>query len=358
MKPENILMISGYPPWHPEVGGGDIIAYRLSEALAKTGCNITYLAVANEEYRREIKWGNIHYVPEGADFSFSSYDLRKFDLVHIHNISGLNYRSYNELRNKNKSVIGLYTPLAHKIPRSTGEIFYRYLCMRSDLILSLSEFSRKNISSAYGINKDKIKVMYAGVDESFFNSRISGSDKGTYNLLFTGRLNGREQKGVDILLTAMPMILKEHSVKLNILGTGPRLEQYIKLSESLGVEDHVVFHGFIENNLMPEYYSAADIFVFPTRRESFGLVLAEAMASGTPLVSTTAGAVPEVVEDRKTGILVPPEDPGKLAFAVNSLLADPGKRELFGKAGRERVKRLFRWEKISRNVLKFYQEMK
>ena len=368
MSKLNILMINGYPPWHPKVGGGDIIAYKLSEALAKVGHNITYLTVADESLRKEVPWGDFRYISESEDFSSLSLS-NDFDIMHIHNIIGLGFNTYRKLRQNKKCVIGLYAPLAHKFPRSIGEIFYRYLCKNGDRVLSLSEFSKQNISNAYGIKSNKIEVMYAGVDDAFFDnnkSLLSNTShkenyqsplKKSFHLLFSGRLNGKQQKGVDILLNAMPFIMKEHEVILDIIGDGPRLEQYRAQAQQLGIEGSVRFRGFIPHDMMPTEYSAADLFIFPSRRESFGLVLAEAMASGLPVVSTTAGAIPEVVENGDTGILVPPENPEKLAGAVIHLLDDPKKMKLMSGKGTERVEKHFTWDKVAIRVLNCYNEI-
>jgi glycosyltransferase involved in cell wall biosynthesis len=365
MKTKKILMVSGYPPWHPKVGGGDIIAYKLSEALAKMNHRITYLTVAEESLRKEVLWGDFRYISDGEDFSSLSLS-NDFDIIHIHNVIGLRFVTYRKLRKNNKCVIGLYAPLAHRLPRSIGEVFYRYLCKDADLVISLSEFSKKNISSAYGIDLAKIEVMYAGVDDGFFDSdRSSLSDtflnendqsqlEKPIHLLFSGRLDQKQQKGVDILLKAMPHILKKHKVTLDIIGGGVRFDHYKTLAQKLYIEKSVRFRGFLPYDKMPEEYSVADLFIFPSRRESFGLVLAEAMASGLPVVSTTAGAIPEVVENGVTGILVPPEDSIKLANAVINLLDDPEAMRLMGVKGKERVIKCFTWDKVASKVIQSY----
>ena len=368
MRIKSILMITGYPPWHQKVGGGDIIAYKLSEALAEMGHNITYLTIADETLRKEVSWGDFKYISEGEDFSSIPF-ANDFDIIHIHNVIGLGFKTYQKLRKDKKCVIGLYAPLAHRLPRSISEIFYRYLCRDADLVLSLSKFSQQNISNAYGIKTRKIGVMYAGVDDTFFtNNKLSSKNtsnneneqnplKKPFHLLFSGRLNGKQQKGVDILLKAMPLILKEHEVILDIIGGGPRIEQYTALAQQLGIEGSVRFRGFIPHDMMPAEYSAADLFVLSSRRESFGLVLAEAMASGLPVVSTTAGAIPEVVENGETGILVPPEKPDELAGAIIHLLDNPENMILMGKKGKERVKQYFTWDTVAARVLDCYNEI-
>jgi len=102
-----------------------------------------------------------------------------------------------------------------------------------------------------------------------------------------------------VLLKALPLISKRHPVRLHILGAGPGLNAFKQMVKQLHIEPIVRFLGFAEYSLLPEIYREADLFVLPTRRESFGLVLAEAMAAGLPVVSTKIGAVPEVVTHGK-----------------------------------------------------------
>lgn len=362
----NILMIGGLAPWHPEAGGGQIIAYKLAEALAKKGQNITYVAICPKEYQNKLDWCEVAYLDKINFFSQFSKSLsertERYDLVHLHaanEIPGfcLGYTLRKTLKDY-KLVIQIYTALARGLPRSLFEACCIISSHMADAVFSLSDFSKKNVSEAYHVPQSKIKVTYAGVDETFFKERNRNATNEQFNLLFCGRIAGpRRQKGIDILLRAMYFILKENDVKLKLIGTGSRVEEYKALSHELGIGEHVEFLGFVDYDNLPEYYSNADLFVLPSRRESFGLVLAEAMAAGLPVVSTNIGAIPEVVVDGKTGILVPPDEPKIFANAVNSLLSDSQRREVMGMKGRERVKKYFTWEKVAERVLRFYEEI-
>jgi glycosyltransferase involved in cell wall biosynthesis len=108
---------------------------------------------------------------------------------------------------------------------------------------------------------------------------------------------------------------------------------------------------------MPGQYAKADLFVLPSRRESFGLVLAEAMAAGLPVIATQVGAIPEVVKDGETGILVPPEDPSALANAVSDLLDHPRVMKDMGTRGRERAEKHFTWDKVAQRVVRTYHQI-
>jgi phosphatidylinositol alpha-1,6-mannosyltransferase len=352
------------------VGGAYVIAYKLSEALAKAGHQVDYVAIAPKELQREIGWGHIFYVSETANglaWPLKQYfrtrkNLGKYDIIHIHTAGeAIAYGIHRRLFRTPKLVLGIYAPKVHLFPmlRSLGEFSDFFACHAADLIISQSEYSRQNICESYFIDKSKIRVMYGGADDSFFSIAKQYKRGGeNFTLLFCGRLNGpHEQKGVDILLKAMPLILKQHTVTLEIIGSGPRAGEYQALAKRLGVENSVRFLGFIENNKLPGYYSSADLFVLPSRRENFPIVLLEAMAVGLPIVSTAVGGVSEAIGDTESGILVQPNDPEKLAEAINSLLDQPEKMKMMGEKGRERAKQYFTWEKVAERVVNFYHEI-
>ena len=369
-----ILSVAGLVPWHPEAGGGQIIAYKVGEALSRAGHNVDHRAVAPAEYQREVNWGRFNYVAEESGLLSSilsalrgvrSQRLDEYDVVHVHAANEtvghcLAHAVHRRRATKPVFVMSIYSPRVYAFPRSPTEVITAISCHGARLICSLSEFSRSDISRAYRIASSKISVTYAGVDSSFTeHSPTRPKEKdGPFSLLFCGRLNGpREQKGIDVLLKSLPLVVRHHDVLLNIIGTGPRLEQYRSLAEELNVSRYVNFLGFIEHEQMPQYYAQADLFVLPSRRESFGLVLAEAMACGLPVVATTAGAIPEVVEDGVTGILVPPDDPAALAQAITSLLSDPDKMKTMGARGKARVEKHFTWDRVAQRVIEGYRQV-
>ena len=371
----HVLMVGGLVPCHPAAGGGQIIAYKLAEAIARAGHRVDYVAIAPKQLQRQADWGNLIYTPEETGFlpavsrilqTIREDGIETYDILHVH-ASGdtLGYYLGCVIRRAFSPVprlaMGVYAPQAYKLPRSLNEAGWMCLCRTADVIFALSDFSAHNIARAYHVPLHKMTVMYGGVDESFFVPNRIGQ-QGTRTLLFCGRLGGRlqgrrQQKGIDILLQAMPTILAHHQVKLEIVGSGPLLEAFQVMACGLGVEEHVEFTGFVEYAQMPDRYASADLFVLPSRRESFGLVLAEAMAARLPVVATQVGAIPEVVKDGETGILVPPEDPLVFAEAVNDLLSHPRKMKDMGAKGRERVERHFTWDKVAERVLESYHQI-
>jgi glycosyltransferase involved in cell wall biosynthesis len=146
------------------------------------------------------------------------------------------------------------------------------------------------------------------------------------------------RKRLDVLLRAAARLrARIPGVRVRIVGEGPESARLRGLAASLGLEGALTFLGEISRSALAVEYVGADCFCLPTVQEGFGLVFAEAMAAGLPIVACRAAAVPEVVEDGRTGLLVRPNDPEELARAMERVLTDAGLRAELGAAGRRRV---------------------
>lgn len=160
------------------------------------------------------------------------------------------------------------------------------------------------------------------------------------------RLDGL--KRVDVLLRAMPGVLREHpGAVLVVGGTGPMAPRLEALARELGIAGAVRLAGFIPDAEVPLYMDAADLFAFHSTYETFGIVLAEAMARGRAVVSVDDPAIAEVVDHGRTGLLVPILDHEAMGRAVAGLLADPARRGAMGAAGRDKVRRLYLWDRVA-----------
>lgn len=155
-------------------------------------------------------------------------------------------------------------------------------------------------------------------------------------------------KKIDVIIRAMPEILEnEPKTRLIIGGKGAAVPQLGNLAAQLGVAGRVIFAGYIPDDEIPVYHTAADLFVFHSTYETFGIVLAEAMNYGKAVVSVANTAISEVVNEGETGLLVPTLDHVALAKAVLRLLKDRALREEMGKQGRKKARTLFRWDSIA-----------
>ncbi len=138
-------------------------------------------------------------------------------------------------------------------------------------------------------------------------------------LLFVGLLD--EVKGVQVLLRAFARVHAAHpGARLDIVGDGPRRGEYEALASELGVAAAVRFHGALTRDAIAPMMREADLLVLPSRTETFGIVVVEALACGLPVVATRVGALPELV-DSAAGVLVDPADPVALADGIAAALA-------------------------------------
>jgi glycosyltransferase involved in cell wall biosynthesis len=174
-------------------------------------------------------------------------------------------------------------------------------------------------------------------------------------LVFTGRLV--PHKGVDVILQALTLLPPD--VVLVVVGAGPRLPSLIGLARRLGVVDRVRFCPAVTDDALPRYLAMADIFVFPSqnRLEGFGLVVAEAMAAGLPVVIADMPGVREVIEPGKEGLLTEPLIASDLAAKVRSLVDDPGLARRMGAAGRRRAEERYALPVVARQLLNLYASL-
>ncbi|MCJ7811413.1 MAG: glycosyltransferase family 4 protein, partial [Dehalococcoidia bacterium] len=375
-RPLDILILGGLVPWHPPGGGSQVVPFELADALAKAGHHVDYVAVAPGSTGREMKHAHPLYIsmepgspafPNGLLFPLYQYlktrrMLREYDVIHCDAHNAAFYALHKTMLGSDQTLaVTIYTS---GIPRHFWQrrsFFEPYLFLAlklADLVVCPSDYSRANVSVAYGIPLSKTRPLHGGVPSSFLGRNTCRDAKRTSTLLFCGRLNGpRPFKTLDILLTAMPRILRRHSVELRIIGTGPRLEEYAALARKLGIEEEVHFLGFVDPSEMGAHYGRADLFVLPSRMENFPLVILEAMASGLPVVATDVGGVPELVEHGETGLLVPPNDPDALADAINDLLDDPDEMEQMGARGRQLVSDQYTWDRVAERIAGYLRDM-
>ena len=206
---------------------------------------------------------------------------------------------------------------------------------------------------------DRYRIIPNGIDYPHFASDVPPIPRymdGRRNILFVGRQEKR--KGLPYLLQAYARLKRERpDIRLIVVGPdgGMRAacERYVQQHQ---LED-VVFTGLVPYEQLPRYYKTADVFCAPnTGHESFGIVLLEAMAAGTPIVASDIGGFADVLEDGEEGLLVPPRDADALAAAVGRLLSDAALREQMGGAGTLRAEH-YSWERVSARVLEYYQAM-
>jgi glycosyltransferase involved in cell wall biosynthesis len=179
-------------------------------------------------------------------------------------------------------------------------------------------------------------------------------------ILFVGHV--RPRKGPQVLVEALPQVRKQQpETRLVIVGPDHDYANELRaIAGSLGVADAVDIVGVVDDGVLPEYYAAADLFVFPTLTtiECLGLTFVQAMFSGVPVIATRIAGAPEVIRDGHDGYLVEPGDPNELAErAVGVLQLDPEERAEIGLRGRERVLQLFDQDEVLGDLFRAYDRL-
>jgi glycosyltransferase involved in cell wall biosynthesis len=247
----------------------------------------------------------------------------------------------SNLKQKVKRV--LYYPL----------LMQKIVSNRLDRIITVSQDSAREITRAFGVAPEKIRVVYNGLDSQEF-APISGLDKEPKSLIFVGNSEDRK-KGLLYLLQALTHLPED--VTLTVVdGGAPHRSFAPLLTDQYKIGHRVHFTGKIGSRDLVRLYCRAEIAVVPSLYEGFGFPAAEAMACELPVVASTAGALPEVVGEDGAGMLVPPRNAPALAQAIKNLLEDPGLRLRMGQSARRRVLSRFTWEQAAQQMVTVYRE--
>lgn len=235
----------------------------------------------------------------------------------------------------------------------------REAAMRSSCILTVSETSRKDIIELLNAPPERVKAIYNGVSEVFVHAgadsaaAVRPDRKGEYfTLLYVGRAD--PYKNIAVLLRALAQLrLREGmNVKLCIAGSpDQRYPEPAVLARELGIADAIQWTGYLTDEALVETYRRADLLVHPSRYEGFGLQILEAMACGTPVLSSNAGSLPEVVGD--AGHMVSPDDTEGFVREIKTILTTPELAYRMRAAGRRQASR-FSWTETARQTFDAY----
>ena len=225
-----------------------------------------------------------------------------------------------------------------------------------DRIATVSEASKQDIAREYGVPLSRMRVVGNGINLDVFHPMPEVVRDP--NRLITTLSADAPLKGFRFLIDALHALrLGRPQLKLTVIGRpGVETETEAQI-ERLGLRDAVTFTGFVEDREIARHYARSSLAVVPSLYEGFGFPAGEAMACEVPVVSTHAGALPEVVgEDGECGALVPPADGRALASAIAALLDQPVRRSAMGVAGRKRVLEQFTWRRAAERTVDVYRE--
>jgi len=233
---------------------------------------------------------------------------------------------------------------------------------KADAVRSISVAIRRDIEAAYGFSFDEDRIVVAPLGMESVRSFSVPAPSSELTVLFVGRLEHR--KGIDVLFQAIPKVLEAvPGTRFRILGDdalpAPEgrtyKEAFLTSRNGRRYISRVSFEGVVDNDALRAAYASCDIFVAPSRFESFGLVFLEAMREGKPVIGCLAGGMPEVVTDEINGLLVPPNDSKALEQAIIRLARSAELRQTMGNAGREIFEKRFTSSHMARASSEIYE---
>ncbi len=232
-------------------------------------------------------------------------------------------------------------------------VMQRWVAGRLDRIITGSDASADSVAKAFGFAREHIRVIHDGVETDVFRP-LPGVEREPNRILFVGNSEDRN-KGIFYLLNALRTLRGQVPFHLRVIHH-PGSKGAERQVQELGLQGRVTFLEALSREDLVRQYNRAQIFVSPSLYEGFGLPAAEALACGTPVVATSAGALSEIVADG-TGVRVPPGDANALAAAIRSLLEDPARCRVLGDAGARHIRERFSWQRTADETLALYEEV-
>jgi glycosyltransferase involved in cell wall biosynthesis len=356
--------------------GVDNAIYNLISELSKqTGIDIYLISSQkNNDLFPELKNISIHdpfkrILKKTSTYSwylFINYYLSKknLDLDIIHNPDN----SSLFINLKNKKIVTIYDIMAFKFPKVSDPVTrfrYRILLYKtlksSDKIITISNHTKLDLMNYFKIPEDKIKVIYLAANQTYkklgkneINEILKKYDLNNPFILYVGGL--APNKNIERLLESYN-IIKNKEISQKLILTGVKRHNStsaLKTIKKLNLQNDVIFTGYVPDEDLPGLYNAADLFVYPSLYEGFGLPPLEAMQCGTPVITSNTSSLPEVVGD--AGIMINPYDVDELANKMYEVLTNEDLGNELSKQGIERAK-LFSWKKCAEEHLKVYKEV-
>jgi len=280
----------------------------------------------------------------------------KPDIVHAHYATS--YGLMGALSNFHPLIISAWGTDVMDFPNKSflHKKLLSFNLKKADLVLATSNTIEKAISKICNVKTKKIAF---GIDVYIFKPQIVTNNFDT-NTIVVGTIKSLEQiYGIDILIKAYKLIVTKYSdksIKLLIIGSGSKEQEYKELVRDLSLQEKVVFMGKIDFVNIPIYHNMIDIFVNVSRNESFGVSVIEASACENPVIASNIGGLKEVVINNETGFLVESEDVNAVADAIEKLLLNKPLREDFGRKGREFVNKYFNLSSNADDLIKIYSQ--
>ena len=377
-----VVLTVNYSPWSAYCGGGQQSTHNLATALAQLGHDVTVIYTRPPWERVEVPIELPYRLEWAALMSRRSHRaalLRPLTAITVaRRVARLVARREPTVVHGNGEEAALVdrlrrehpfgfvmTPRYPSLPRGlqSGRVgagawlrHPRYAVLGTalrgaDRWCPTSGHAATAMRRAYGLDAEREAVVPNGIAPAFLERERDPAAAADGPLVFFGRMT--RQKGVLTLADAL-LRLGEDAPRATFIGRGPMLDAVRRRLTRFGAR--VRFVPWLDASALADEVAAASVVAVPSTEESFGNAMAEAMAVGAPVISTTAGSIPEVVVHDKTGVLVPPEDPAALAAAIATLRDDPVRATALGQAGRLRAAERYTWTAVARRFVEIYDE--
>ncbi len=287
---------------------------------------------------------------------------RRYDLIHAHYVFPPGFLSLLYKWRSTPIIVHCHGSDLYIRARGPLRPAVKFALRRADLVLCVSR-ELMDIAVTLGVDASKVKVLPMGVNVE----RITPLDKRTSRrkiglpedgviLTQIGALIERKRPLLSLkVFSELVSELAERKLYLVYGGDGPLYRELKEKTSSLGIEDRVFFLGGFPEYLKPFLYGASDVILLPSRQEAYGLVAAEALAAGRPIVASNVGGLREIVNHSVNGFLFNTRDDFKKHLAT--LISDEGLRERMGREGRLKALRSLSWEKRVKQLLEMYEQV-
>ena len=364
-----ILAINWQDLSNPRAGGAEIHFHEIFKRIVQKGHKVTLLCSHYTGAKEYEEIDGIKIIRRGSwfVFNFSAFweikkilKQEKWDLV-IEDINKLPF--YSHFWHNLPLLVIVHHFFDKAIFREVNPIFGTYVFLsersvpwlyRNKRFLAVSESTKEELLKR-GIPKERIKVIYCGIDHQVFRVNSDLKKDPIPTILYLGRL--KKYKSVDLLIKALPLVLdKVPEARLVIVGEGDYKTELQNLARDLGLQDKIVFTGFVDSQTKVEWLHRAWVTVYPSIKEGWGLTNIEANACGTPAIASDVPGLRESVLPGKTGFLFKYGDVENLADRIIKITTDNELRDKFSKEGILWAGN-FSWDKVASEVEELLQNV-
>ncbi|HXK81440.1 MAG TPA: glycosyltransferase [Bacteroidales bacterium] len=322
-----------------------------SEKIKIIGLNYSKSTINNNQSLKKLS------------YLFSIFRIKKIikqykpDIIHAHYASS--YGTLATLTGFHPFILSVWGSDVFDFPKRSllNKIIFKHILNKADKILSTSVIMSQEIIKY--TNKTVIVTPF-GINTHLFSPNSIKTIYKDSDIVIGTIKSLEEVYGIDTLIKTFKILVKKHPqlpLKLLIVGDGTKKQEYETLVKELDISTLVTFIGRINYDDIVNYHNQIDIPVFLSNSESFGVAALEASSCGKPVIASKVGGFTEIIKDNETGILVPPNNPSKAADAIEKLIYNKELLHSMGKAGRERVQKLYEWNDNLEQMINIYSKL-